>query len=311
MASPKRFLRVIAGLLLTLIMATGAAAQVEDQLSNYSVDNATGYLQPLADGIGADLNSGLFHSAHIPKMGMYLRFEVRVMSARFGDDDKTFEATTEGDFLPQKTAETSTVVGPGDATTVPGQAGTSFIFPGGFDIGAFTLATPQLRVGSYMGTEALIRYIALDVGDVELGNISLFGFGLRHSISQYMSPTFPIELAGGFFWQSFKIGENAAGDDLMKSSALSIGVQASKRFASGILFIEPYTGLSLDRFSMEVAYESDAAGEDAEAIDLDFGTESSVRFTAGLALNLPAINGHVEYSLASQSSFSFGVSIGN
>ncbi|MFH1312215.1 MAG: DUF6588 family protein [Candidatus Eisenbacteria bacterium] len=310
MASPKRFLTAVASPLLILCLVSGSAAQVEDQLSNYSGDNATGYLQPLADGVGADLNSGLFHSAYIPKTDMYLRFEVRMMSARFGNDDKTFEATTEGDFLPQKTAETSTVVGPGDATIVDGQAGTSFIFPGGFDIGALTLATPQLRIGSYMGTEALIRYIAVDIGDVELGNISLFGFGLRHSISQYLDPAFPVALSGGFFWQSFKIGENAAGGDLMKSSALSIGAQASKRFAYGILFIEPYTGLSLDRSSMEVAYESDASG-DAEAINLDFGTDSSVRFTVGLALNLPAVNGHVEYSLAGMSSFSFGVSIGN
>ena len=29
--------------------------------------------------------------------------------------------------------------------------------------------------------------------DVEVGNVSLYGFGLRHSISQYMGPTAPVE----------------------------------------------------------------------------------------------------------------------
>jgi hypothetical protein len=233
-----------------------------------------------------------------------------LMAVLFGDYDKTFRATTEGDFMPRQTAEASTVVGPGDATVVPGQAGTSFMFPGGFNIHSFTLAVPQLRFGSYMGTEALIRYIAFDVGDLELGNISLFGFGLRHSISQYLDPEFPVDLAGGFFWQSFKIGKNTAGDDLLTSSAFTIGAQASKRFIYGVLSVEPYTGLSLDRFSMDVSYESEALG-DAEMIALDFGTDTALRFTLGLALNLPVVNGHAEYSVAGQRSFSLGLSIGN
>lgn len=299
-----------AGLVVVLLLASGSAAQIGDQLSNYTGDNATGYLRPLADAFGGDLNSGLFHSAHIPTNDKYFSVEFRVMAVFFGDDDRTFNATTEGGFTPQQTAEVSTVVGPGEATIITNESGASFAFPGGFDLNSFTLAAPQIRFGSYSGTEGLIRYFALDVGDLELGKVTLFGLGLRHSISQYLGPDFPVDLAGGFFWQRFKLGENTAGGDLISSSALMFGVQASKRYGEGVAFVEPYAGLSIDRHSMEVAFESEALGP-AEMIDLEFDTDTTARLTLGVAFRLALMNAHIEYSVAGQNSLSFGLAFGN
>lgn len=299
--------RVWPGLLaavLVLLTALPVTAQIEDQISAYTGKNATGYLQPLSDAFGADLNDGLFRSAHIQKMGFHLHFEVRIMSVIFGDDDKSFKATTEGDFEPEQTATAPTIIGGGEAVIIDGVGGTQFAFPGGFDLNSFAIAVPQLRIGSVFGTEALVRYFALDVGDTELGDISLFGFGLRHSISQYMAPGFPVDLAAGFCWQTFSLG-----DDLIDCSAFSIGVQASKRFGGGLVFFEPYTGLSIDRFSMDVSYESDVLG-DGESIDLDFDTTTTAHFTLGLAVNLAIVNIHGEFNIASQNSFSFGLAIG-
>ena len=61
MKIPLRFIKVIgcAGLIL-LPAASPSFSQIEDQLSAYTGRNATGYLQPLADAFGADLNDGLF-----------------------------------------------------------------------------------------------------------------------------------------------------------------------------------------------------------------------------------------------------------
>jgi hypothetical protein len=296
------------GLLALVLVGSCLAVEIEDQLSIYTGDNGVGYLQPLADAVGTDLNSGLFQSAHIPKQSMYLSVEFRVMSVQFGDDDKTFEATTESGFSdPPMRATAPTVVGSGEAVYVENEAGARFYFPGGFDLGAFTLAVPQIRFGSYYGTEAIVRYIAIEVGDNEFGDGSLFGFGLRHSISQYLDPDFPVDLAGGFFWQKFHLGENNAGGDLISSDALTFGVQASKRYGEGAAYFEPYAGLALDRSSMDVSYE----GEDETLVDLDFGTDTTVRFTLGLAARLAFINAHAEYSLASQNSLSFGLAFGN
>jgi len=298
------------GCVVMLLLAVPAGAQIADQLSAYTGVNAEGYLQPLADAVGADLNSALFRSAHIPTYGLQISFEVPIMGVIFGDDDRTFMATTESGFSPETRVEAPTVVGSGDAVIVDGDAGTSFAFPGGLDLNSFALAVPQLRIGSYRGTEALIRYIAFDVGDAELGDVSLFGFGLRHSISQYLSPEFPAAIAAGFFWQRFDLGQNQAGGDLISASAFTFGVQASKRYGDKLMFVEPYTGLSVDTFSMDVSYESDTP-ESPEIIDLSLESDTTLHLTLGVGLKLAFVNGYAEYSVAGQNSFSFGLGFGN
>jgi hypothetical protein len=300
--------KAVATLTMLVLLAAGTclAVEIEDQLSNYVGDNAEGYLGPLADAIGTDLNSGLYQSAYIPKNGRYFSVEFRVMSVLFSDDDRTFDATTPEGFTPEMTVEAPTIVGDGEAVEAVGEAGATNLFPGGFDLSSFSLAAPQLRFGSLYGTEALLRYFAIDVGDNEFGSLSLFGFGLRHSISQYFAEDFPVHLAGGFFWQTFKLGENNAGGDLVSASALTFGVQASKRFGQGIAFVEPYAGLALDQFSVEASYED----EGEELVDLDFGSDTTARLTLGIAGRFAILNYHMEYSLASQSSVSFGLAFG-
>ncbi|NIM18816.1 MAG: hypothetical protein GTO42_02175 [Candidatus Latescibacteria bacterium] len=306
MAVPHRFLKGMGFAVLVLLLASPLLAQVEDQISAYTGRNASGYLQPLADAFGADLNDGLFHSAYIPRMKFNISVEFRVMGVLFGDDDRTFMATTESGFAPEQTVAAPTVVGSGNAVFVDGAGGTRFAFPGGFNLNSFALAVPQIRVGSYMGTEALIRYIAFDTGDVELGDISLVGFGLRHSLSQYLAPTFPLYIAAGFFWQRFTLGENQRGGNLISTNAFSFGAQASRRFQ----VFEPYGGVSFDTFSMDVEYESDALGT-TQSIDLEFETDTTLHLTLGLGFNFTYARAFAEYSVAGQNSFSFGLAFGN
>ena len=297
--------RVVGCLVLMLLCAASASAQIEDQLSVYTGANATGYLQPLADAFGADLNASLFHSADIPRVGFHFSLEFPIMGVIFSDDDRTFTAVTEGDFTPQQRVEAPTVVGPGDAKVVTGTGGTRYAFPGGFDLNSFAIAVPQVRIGSVIGTEAVFRYFSINTGDAELGDLGLFGFGLRHSISQHLGPAFPVSIAGGFFWQKFKLGENQEGDDLISVSAFTIGVQASKRFA---VFV-PYTGFSYDTSSMDVSYISDAS-DDEEKIELDFDATKTAHWTIGMMIDLVYLRAFGEYNIASQSSFSFGLGIG-
>jgi len=306
MAIRTHFQKGIGCAVLVLLLTSPSMAQIEDQLTAYTGKNATGYLQPLADAFGADLNDGLFHSAHITKSGLTFSLEFRVMAVIFSDDARTFDAITESGFSPEQTVEAPTVVGSGEAKIVDGDGGTHYAFPGGFDLNSFTIAAPQLRIGSVYGTEALIRYFSINTGDVEIGNLSLFGFGMRHSISQHFGPEFPVDIAGGFFWQQFKLGENEKGDDLMSANAFSFGVQASKRYA---VVLVPYTGLSVDTFSMEVNYESEASGA-SEDIHLEFETDTTLHWTIGLLLNYSVLNVFGEYNVASQNSFSFGAGFG-
>jgi hypothetical protein len=302
-------------IVLLLCLAPPLSAQIEDQLSAYTGKNATGYLQPFSSAFGADLNSGIFRTASIPKMRPKIRLELQVMSVIFGDDDGTFRAVTERGFTPETYAYAPTVVGSGKALIVEGDGGTAFAFPGGFDLNSFALAAPQLRAGGLFGTELILRYFAIDIKgsqdsedskSSELGKISLFGIGLKHSISQYLPPGIPVDLSAGFFWQSFGLGENKEGDKLISSRAFSVGVQASKKVA---MFFEPYTGVSYDTHSMSVAYESEATGS-TTAIDIDFEKETTLHLTLGLALELPVIKAFAEYNIAGMNSFVLGLGFG-
>jgi hypothetical protein len=171
----------------------------------------------------------------------------------------------------------------------------------GFDINSFAIATPQIRIGGFKGTEFIIRYIALDVGDVELGNMSLLGLGARHSISQYFDPEFPVDIAAGFMWQNFKLGE-----ELIDAQAMTFGVQGSKRFPAGFAIIEPYVGVGYDMASMDVTY--DFEGDDgAEPISLEMESDAAMRFTLGLHLQAAVVDLNAEYNIAGQNGFALGL----
>jgi|SRR5688572_18466710 hypothetical protein len=301
---------LVLGFVLSPLLNTSAFADgtVQNQISVYTGPNAVGYLQPLANAIGATLNSSFGYSAFIPKSSFHLSLEAPVMGVMFEDDDRTFEATTESGFSPTSTASVPTVVGSGEAVTIDGNGGAQFAFPGGLDLNSFGLAVPQLRVSSLMGTEAVVRWISFEQGDADIGDIDLFGIGGRHSLSQYMGERPLLDLAVGALWQTFSVGENDRGGDFVDADALSIQLQASKRAPiGGFLTFEPYATASWETIDLDLAYE-DANGEPV-AVSLE--GENDVRFTLGAGLNFVA--GHVwaDYSFANTNNFTFGLALGN
>ena len=285
-----------------LFLASPVSAQLENQLSSYTGRNASGYLEPLVDAFGADLHAGLYHSARIPERGFRISLELTYMSARFSESDRTFTAVTEGGFTPEQTAEASTVVGPKEAVYVDGDAGTQFAFPGGFDLESFDFGVPQLRVGSFFGTEALIQLGLIYPGEADIGDISLYGVGIRHSVSQYIND-FPIDMAVGAFWQRFSLGNKERGGDLVSADAWSLGVQASKRFS----WFEPYAGLAYDDFGLELSYEGDTA-EDRIEMSLDSGDHFHMTVGLSFIVGFAALYG--EYNIGGQDAFALGLAVG-
>ncbi len=303
------FLILVAVLVLSFPIASHAGdGTVQNQISVYTGANAQGYIQPLANAFGAALNSAFSYSAYIPPTSFHLSLEAPVMGVYFQDADKTFTATTESGFQPTTTtSKAPTVVGSGDAVIVSGTGGAQFAFPGGLDLHSFGLVVPQLRVSSLSGTEAVLRWVAYENSDSDVGKISLFGIGGRHSISQYLGETSPLDLAVGFLWQTFKVGKNASDSDFVSTDAIVFQVQASKRAPVGFLTLEPYATASYQKLSVDLAYE-DANGAPV-AVSVD--GENDLAFTLGAGLNFVA--GHIwaDYTFANTSNFSFGLALGN
>jgi hypothetical protein len=286
--------------LVVLLFATPSLADIDDALEAYTGVNAQGYLGPLVDAFAAELNSGFFHSAYVPRSGLHITFGLNFMGRYFADEDRTFTATTEGGFMPVTTInDAPTVVGPGTAVTVPGQGGTSFTFPGGLDLNSFGIVIPYLNIGSILGTEAQFRFLAFDVSDSDLGDVQLVGGGIRHSIDQHFD-TFPVALAIGGYYQNFQVG-----NDLITSDAFSLGLQTSKRWG----VFEPYAGFSFDSFRMDLEWESTASGS-PEINTISFESRNTVHLTLGLSLKLSFLSAYADYNIAETSNFNVGAAAG-
>jgi len=277
------------------MMSSLLAQDLEDYVSKYTSENGKGYLQPLADAFGANINSGLYHGARISTFGLNIYLGVETMTALIGDESKLFTAKTEAPFSPETTVRTPTILGSTTGASVTGTGGTVYNFPGGLDLDKLPLAVPQVTVGSFLGTEAMLRYIDVTIDD-NIGNVKLLGFGARHSLSQYLKD-FPVDLAAGFFIQKLEVG------DIVEANTRYFGVQGS--LSSGLLTF--YGGAGLESASLDISYHFEDSGE---TIAFDLDAENSARFTAGVALKLAILQLHADYNFASQNVLAIGLGLG-
>lgn len=280
------------------IAAGPAHALLEDNLSTLSPEQTVGYLSPLAGGLSGSLNSGIFRSGNVPATGFSLTLDVKGAYMYFSDDDRVFDTPESGGY---ESVQAPTVIGDtksvtADHKTVPGL---QFTYPGGFDMDNFGVAVPQVTLGNVLGTRAMVRYISLSLGDEDVGDLSFFGIGGQHSISQYL-PGLPVDLAVGMMWQSLEVG-----DGVVDATALAFNVTGSRRLGSGAFGLEPYVGVGLDSFEMTAKYESGN-----EKIEADFDRKNDGHLTVGTGLTLPGLKVHAEYSVAAVNGFAGGVSFG-
>lgn len=284
-------------LIVLLLLANGLsvahAQKLNDFVGKYGTANGAGFMQPLADAFGANINSGIYQSAKIPLEGFHLNFGVMLMGAPITDSRKTFTATTDGFFTPQTTANAPTIFGSTDGSTVNGNAGTTYSFPGGLNMSLFALAVPQVTVGSLYGTEATIRFFQAKLGD-SVGELKLWGIGARHNINQYFKDL-PLDVAAGIYQQHFEIG------DIVSANATLISTQGS--YTWNVLTF--YGGPAVEISNMDVTYD----GSNGK-INLALKSQNNVRFTAGVLLSLAFFRLYADYNLASQSAFVLGFGFG-
>jgi hypothetical protein len=128
-----------------------------------------------------------------------------------------------------------------------------FTLPKGSGLNAMQFGVPQLEIGSYFGTEFLIRYIPKINYGQTIGDFGFFGLGIKHSISQYFfdfdqERTF--DLAVQFAYQSSTL-ENVFGETnaSMESSAdiLNFNIQASKNIEG---YFDIYGGISFEQIDI-------------------------------------------------------------
>lgn len=279
-------------------LASPASAQLEDNLGALTGDNAAGYLNPLVSGLSATMNAAVFQTGRVPKQGFSIKVGARLMGVNFDDEDRTYSPSDPAGFTGLGPVDAPTVIGDTRSVSEPGQGGTTLYHPGGFDIGEFAFAAPQLTIGSVAGTQATVRWISIDVGDSDLGKFELFGLGAQHSLSQYFEHL-PLDLAAGVFYQSFKID-----DTLVDAKTWHYNVTASRDY--GIL--QPYVGVGFDTIDMKSEYTESGTGS---TIEVDFDPESNFHLTLGSEASLALLKLYGEVNFAAQTGFAVGLSFGN
>ncbi len=287
--------RIIIMLGLFLFLSSFAFSQVDKNLGSFPMSAAKGYIQPLIDVMGANLNSGLYHSASMSKLfGFYIG--IKGMVVFVPSSMKEFTAELGSDYNPSS-VKTATVLGETDGgkTVVYKPINKNVELPGGIGLSAVPLAVPQASF-STMNSEILVRFIpSIKIND-DVGNINLFGIGLGHSISQYI-PLFPINIAVQGVYQQLKVGS------YLKATALNVNVHASKSF----IFFGVYAGIGYESFSTDVNYSYKPSEVDpARNISFSSKGKNNFRATAGLNFKLFLLDLNVDYSIGKVNVLSAG-----
>jgi hypothetical protein len=280
-----------------LLSAPLAYAQdpFQDAVKGVSADHITGYLQPFVNAVGANLNSGFYSSASIGDAGLFVRVGVVGMGMLIGDGDKVYKARPPQPYA-QQDVQTATVFG-GVGATVRGPGGISYQFQSGeVKTSIVPIGVPQITVGNIFGTQAVIRYIPLpSIGDFP--KTTLFGAGLRHSISRYI-PEFPVDIAAGIGYNKVTVG------DIIDAHTLNIGAQASKSFSVATL----YGGLQYESSSLTVDYAYSGSG--GGNVHLDIDGENKFRVTGGLGLDLVFFHLNGDINIGKVTVVSAGIGFG-
>jgi hypothetical protein len=289
---------LIAGL---LVGPADAQNPFEEAIEQFTSDNVKGYIQPLIDSFGANINSGFPGSAKIGRMGLTFRFDIVAMGTFIGDSEKTFMATPPSPF-PQEPVQTATVFGDeGAVVTHPG--GVSYQFQNGqVNTSIVPFAVPQITVGDVYGTQMTLRYVPVpSIGDFP--KVTLFGIGARHNVSQYL-PMVPLDLAAGLFYQSLTIG------DIINTKATALSAQASKTFA----ILTLYGGLQYETANVDLSYTytGPLPPGDVSDRDVSLSLKGDNRFRArlGFSLALSILHLHSDINIGKVTVISAGIGFG-
>ncbi|MCX6144668.1 MAG: hypothetical protein NTZ35_15780 [Ignavibacteriales bacterium] len=328
-----RNLIVLVGCLALFSYMLTAQDDLGKQLSKVASQNAVNYLSPVLSAWGADLNSGLYHSADLHDI---LGFDVglKVGAVMVKDEDKVFDLV-----LPDQMAFTyngtkytlnagvdydkvipgaPTALGDpnGKAVTikstsplVPLRGQTIFTSPKGFDMKFAALLMPQAAIGLPFGLEVIGRFVPNTTLPDNAGKVNFIGFGIRHSIDQYI-PLCPIDISIHFMNQKLTISD-MNDHRILGASGIAYGIEVSKSLA----FLTVYGGYQIEHSEWDVdLYNPDPSltqfiGTPLTIDGFHVDGKNTSRLHAGVRLLLAIINVHADYSFATQPVIAAGVGI--
>ncbi|HOX26945.1 MAG TPA: hypothetical protein PLL30_14080 [Candidatus Krumholzibacteria bacterium] len=313
---PKRFLLLACLLALAMPAARADDDDLESTLGEVGEQYAIAYLTPLVHSFGANQNSGLFHTAHIPRRSLTFSIGLKVQGAHLSAGDQSFRRVLGNvalnDYLDLEPGDpyygaTGDVVFEGPTAIGDDEVeGTATAYVDGLPVyqeGTISglvktrwvpLVVPELQVGGFAGLKGSLRWVP--ESDVpEVGQTKLFGYGLQWS-PNVLLPAWPVDVIVGFARQEIDVGT------LLETEASSVFVAASKQYGLATL----YGGLAKESSSVKVSYVEEFTGDPVE-FEMDGVMES--RVTIGTTLDL-GVMVNLEAGIGDLAVYNFGLLFG-
>jgi hypothetical protein len=291
---------VLLGGLFLIAPVASAQTELEKAIQQYNANSISGYIQPIADLVGANMHAGFYHSAYVPTSGFSIGVDIIAMGSLVKDEQKTYTAAAPAGFAPG-TFQTATIFG-GKGTAVTNSSNASLQYKGSdgiFNTSIFPMAAPQLRIGSIYGTEAVVRFLATpSLGSNKIPVLTFWGAGARHSISQYI-PYCPLDIAASVFYSNLSLG------DLIKANGVSFGVQASK----SIKILMLYGGLSYEKSTMDLSFKTTDPSS-TPLVDVSLNGANKFRATVGVGVNFGIFKVFADANFGTVTNYSGGIGFG-
>ena len=300
------------------------SAQIQNDIEQFEETNGKGYIKPLAEAMGANLNSGLFASAKVLKP-LKFRLTFNSMAAFIPTKDKIFTAVRPA---LQDPMSGTPLYSPDEieSATVFGNEGGQFNFsgdplhftneddiklPDGLNITAAPLLIPQISFGLFGGNEIMFRYFPKVELDPKIGDLSFYGFAFKHGLNRSLLKLLPFDLALQVAYHSFTLG------DILQIKSFSANAQAGKKIFHWTFF----GGMGWETTNLHAHYVSEAHLEiggqypyysvNPVPTDIEFDIKgiNRLRVTIGIAYQISIFNLNVAYSLEKYAIADLGIGV--
>ncbi|MBN2167263.1 MAG: hypothetical protein JW717_13385 [Marinilabiliaceae bacterium] len=322
---------IISSLSLVLIINIKAQEAV-GEFFNLGLNDASkiaeAYLRPYGEMLGVNLNAGWYTSAAVHKIG---GFDITVTSSltQVPSSGKTYDINSLG-LTNWELTDPSNNIAPtmsGEVNNLPqlqNKSNTSLKVnvPNGSTKNSHMFTSMiQAGIGLPFHTEIMGRYMPkVSYGD--LGNLQLWGIGLKHSIKEYIPvfkriPILQLSVLGAYtnFNGNLFVPQNSA----ISNSDLSINTSAiTSRLLIGanLPVIAFYSGVGYgtanSEFEISGSYNG-ATGTNDTPTDGTFlimkYNRSNIDFNAGMRIRLGIIGIHADYSVGDYSIITGGIGI--
>lgn len=300
-------------------------------LSRIAGGYAKGYVQPLVNAFGADINSGFYSVTTSDNNKFSFQFGIKLFTAKIPNSDMTFS----GKFDDIAYYRIGAIDYPVRAEVTVNNAPTVFgsntpaiaqidlkdtvwfgaiAYPisetrfqetiGGVIKSEFRpIGVPEIVVGKLFGTEVIVRWLP-NINLSGYGSTGFWGLGIKHNLASYLT-FLPFDASVQFLYQDFSM-KDSADNKYISSSSKALNLTLSKEL--GIITF--YGGLQYETYDVTVDYTyTPPPNSQGNPVKINFKTygENEGRAFLGTSLKLSLFNLYIDYSIANYNVLSGGI----